>query len=132
MAHSRNREDLDQLITDTHTAAADRGRAVVVVSPTPQPPHTAERGWTITRYNPDRLTTTPMPRDAVLIIDNAAAARPADLARIAEHAAAHHARLLLVDDDQPDPPVGSSTDSTCPGPPTNTTSTSRPRRTHHR
>lgn len=103
MAHSRNREDLDQLITDTHTAAADRGRAVVVVSPTPQPPHTAERGWTIARYNPDRLTTTPMPRDAVLIIDNAAAARPADLARIAEHAAAHHARLLLVDDDQPGP-----------------------------
>ena len=103
MAHSRNREDLDQLITDTHTAAADRGRAVVVVSPTPQPPHTAERGWTIARYNPDRLTTTPMPRNAVLIIDNAAAARPADLARIAEHAAAHHARLLLVDDDQPGP-----------------------------
>jgi hypothetical protein len=103
MAHSRNREDLDQLITDTHTAAADRGRAVVVVSPTPQPPHTAERRWTIARYNPDRLTTTPMPRNAVLIIDNAAAARPTDLARIAEHAAAHHARLLLVDDDQPGP-----------------------------
>ncbi|MBU8834348.1 MobF family relaxase [Mycolicibacterium goodii] len=103
MAHSRNREDLDELITDTHTAAADRGRAVVVVSPTPQPPHTAERGWTIARYNPDRLTTTPMPRNAVLIIDNAAAARPTDLARIAEHAAAHHARLLLVDDDQPGP-----------------------------
>ena len=103
MAHSRNREDLDQLITDTHAAAKTRNRAAVLVSPTPQPPHTAERGWTIARYNPDRLTTTPMPRDAVLIIDNAAAARPADLARIAEHAAAHHARLLLVDDDQPGP-----------------------------
>ncbi|MDV3136768.1 MobF family relaxase [Mycobacterium sp. 29Ha] len=103
MAHSRNREDLDQLITDTHTAAVARGRAVVVVSPTPEPPHTAGRGWTIARYNPERLTTTPMPRDAVLIIDNAAAARPTDLARIAQHAAAHHARLLLVDDDQPGP-----------------------------
>ncbi|WP_084247767.1 MobF family relaxase [Mycobacterium avium] len=102
-AHSRVREDLDQLITDTHTAAKTRDRAVVVVSPTPQPPHTAERRWTIARYNPDRLTTTPMPRDAVLIIDNAAAARPTDLARIAQHAAAHHARLLLVDDDQPGP-----------------------------
>ena len=75
----------------------------MVVSPTPEPPHTAGRGWTIARYNPERLTTTPMPRDAVLIIDNAAAARPTDLARIAQHAAAHHARLLLVDDDQPGP-----------------------------
>ncbi len=103
MAHSRNREDLDQLITDTHAAAKARDRAVVVVSPTPEPPHTAERGWMVVPYNPKRLTTTPMPRDAVLIIDNAAAARPADLARIAQHAAAHHARLLLIDDDQPGP-----------------------------
>lgn len=101
-AHSRNREDLDQLITDTHTAAKARDRAVVVVSPTPEPPYT-ERGWMVVPYNPKRLTTTPMPRDAVLIIDNAAAARPTDLARIAQHAAAHHARLLLVDDDQPGP-----------------------------
>lgn len=102
-AHSRNREDLDQLITDTHAAAKARDRAVVVVSPIPQPPHTAERGWMVVPYNPKRLTSTPMPRDAVLIIDNAAAARPTDLARIAQHAAAHHARLLLVDDDQPGP-----------------------------
>lgn len=102
MAHSRNREDLDQLITDTHAAAKARDRAVVVVSPTPEPQYT-ERGWMVAPYNPKRLTTTPMPRDAVLIIDNAAAARPADLARIAEHAAAHHARLLLIDDDQPGP-----------------------------
>ncbi|WP_157894058.1 ATP-dependent DNA helicase, partial [Mycobacteroides abscessus] len=55
MAHSRNREDLDQLITDTHTAAAAQGRAVVVVSPAPDPAPPAERGWTIARYNPDRL-----------------------------------------------------------------------------
>ncbi|WP_276046973.1 MobF family relaxase [Mycolicibacterium fortuitum] len=103
MAHSRNREDLDHLINDVHAAAKARDRAVVVVSPTAQPPHTAERGWTVVPYNPKRLTTTPMPRDAVLIIDNAAAARPTDLARIAEHAAAHHARLLLVDDDRPGP-----------------------------
>ncbi|MBU8820679.1 relaxase domain-containing protein [Mycolicibacterium goodii] len=102
-AHSRNRKDLDQLITDTHAAAAAQDRAALVVSPTPQPPHTAERGWKQAPYNPQRLTTTPMPRNATLIIDNAAQAQPEDLARLAAHAATHHARLLLVDDDQPGP-----------------------------
>jgi hypothetical protein len=41
----------------------------------------------VARYDPDKLTATHMPRDAVLVIDNAHAAQPADLARLARHAA---------------------------------------------